>query len=427
MAATAAATDIAEIVMDISSEEEGEGKEEESGIQVMQVSRPSVVGGHLHHPATTPPSSTSKDFEMAWRLVQQEAGVVEIIDTTSSTAQPATTTTTTTTTGQKTYFGSRSLPSPPPTLSSTPSSSPRASSAAAAAAIVLTPDTPRTRARSAQERRDAAFALRLAAEEEEIAANGVVAASSSPATAASAAAAAVQVGRHGGKGKTAVRSAKRLAKSGKARSSSRVVNAAAHVAAAAAAAAAAQEAADAEYARRLAAEDEMAMSRAALAWQMEMDARDSTYVVGNSYGDGGRSRGRGRGRGGARGQARGRGRSHGGGGGRYSYHTSGFAAEAAAASEDIGDSYEELLALDDSVKNPGLSADILLTRTTVQVLDAKAVTQRSDDNCVICLEPYKVGDRIRRLPCLCCFHESCVDRYFEEAKICPVCRTDVCT
>jgi len=89
----------------------------------------------------------------------------------------------------------------------------------------------------------------------------------------------------------------------------------------------------------------------------------------------------------------------------------------------VGESYEELLALDDTIKHPGLTPAMLLTQTMVQTLDAAAAAQQRE--CAVCLCEYEAGENVRRLPCMCCFHRVCVDRYFEDHTTCPVCRADV--
>jgi len=39
--------------------------------------------------------------------------------------------------------------------------------------------------------------------------------------------------------------------------------------------------------------------------------------------------------------------------------------------------------------------------------------------CVICLEDLAPGNIIARLPCLCIYHKSCIDRWFEINRSCP--------
>ncbi|RWS29826.1 E3 ubiquitin-protein ligase ZNRF2-like protein [Leptotrombidium deliense] len=39
--------------------------------------------------------------------------------------------------------------------------------------------------------------------------------------------------------------------------------------------------------------------------------------------------------------------------------------------------------------------------------------------CVICLDDLSQGDTIARLPCLCIYHKSCIDSWFEVNRSCP--------
>ncbi|KAL1451086.1 hypothetical protein WDU94_003379 [Cyamophila willieti] len=43
----------------------------------------------------------------------------------------------------------------------------------------------------------------------------------------------------------------------------------------------------------------------------------------------------------------------------------------------------------------------------------------SKGECVICLEDLSQGDTIARLPCLCIYHKTCIDQWFEVNRSCP--------
>ncbi|KAJ8333673.1 hypothetical protein SKAU_G00409920 [Synaphobranchus kaupii] len=47
------------------------------------------------------------------------------------------------------------------------------------------------------------------------------------------------------------------------------------------------------------------------------------------------------------------------------------------------------------------------------------VLARDAGECVICLEDLQQGDTIARLPCLCIYHKSCIDSWFEINRSCP--------
>lgn len=48
-----------------------------------------------------------------------------------------------------------------------------------------------------------------------------------------------------------------------------------------------------------------------------------------------------------------------------------------------------------------------------------------DEVCCICLEPFKNGDPIRRLPCLHIFHKDEIDTWLRRNHICPICRIPI--
>jgi len=47
------------------------------------------------------------------------------------------------------------------------------------------------------------------------------------------------------------------------------------------------------------------------------------------------------------------------------------------------------------------------------------VLSEDKGECVICLDDLKQGDTIARLPCLCIYHKSCIDSWFEVNRSCP--------
>lgn len=48
------------------------------------------------------------------------------------------------------------------------------------------------------------------------------------------------------------------------------------------------------------------------------------------------------------------------------------------------------------------------------------------DECIICLEEYSEGDKIRTLPCKHLFHSTCIQAWLNRKHFCPICKYDVC-
>lgn len=60
----------------------------------------------------------------------------------------------------------------------------------------------------------------------------------------------------------------------------------------------------------------------------------------------------------------------------------------------------------------------------------KNIIKRSDlpcDDCPICLEPFKLRQHAKRLPCEHMFHGKCIDTWLTRSKACPCCRKNVST
>jgi hypothetical protein len=88
-------------------------------------------------------------------------------------------------------------------------------------------------------------------------------------------------------------------------------------------------------------------------------------------------------------------------------------------------SYEDLLALDRSVRTPGLNEVQRDEYTVTQDLTEADLGRLKDKACTICLDEFEAGATIRRLPCLDIFHKQCIDTHFDSSKVCPNCRTNV--
>ncbi|XP_066999429.1 E3 ubiquitin-protein ligase goliath [Anabrus simplex] len=51
--------------------------------------------------------------------------------------------------------------------------------------------------------------------------------------------------------------------------------------------------------------------------------------------------------------------------------------------------------------------------------------QGDGECCAVCIEPYKVSDVLRILPCKHEFHRSCIDPWLLEHRTCPMCKMDI--
>lgn len=74
-------------------------------------------------------------------------------------------------------------------------------------------------------------------------------------------------------------------------------------------------------------------------------------------------------------------------------------------------------------ESSGLSSDEIKALPTV-IIKQKDVAA-SIDACVICLEEYVHGDKVRMLPCNHGFHVPCIDNWLSRKPFCPICKREV--
>jgi len=67
------------------------------------------------------------------------------------------------------------------------------------------------------------------------------------------------------------------------------------------------------------------------------------------------------------------------------------------------------------------------TTTTAEV--EPLISENVDDSrvCIICLDVYVPGERIRLLPCVHRFHVDCIDQWLKKHTTCPLCKLDLIT
>lgn len=80
----------------------------------------------------------------------------------------------------------------------------------------------------------------------------------------------------------------------------------------------------------------------------------------------------------------------------------------------------------------GLDRQTVEANTLAMTLAAKPISESPGDSvdmaqrqCMICLEDFQAGDRLRVLPCFHRYHSGCVDNWFSRSRLCPVCKHDV--
>lgn len=67
---------------------------------------------------------------------------------------------------------------------------------------------------------------------------------------------------------------------------------------------------------------------------------------------------------------------------------------------------------------------VTLDDKDLEKIESKVLDKKIDDNCSICLDPYKEGDDVSILKCSHIFHKNCIQPYLKEYNHkCPLCKT----
>ncbi|CAN9514149.1 unnamed protein product [Ophioblennius macclurei] len=71
------------------------------------------------------------------------------------------------------------------------------------------------------------------------------------------------------------------------------------------------------------------------------------------------------------------------------------------------------------VSSDEMDLHLVLCLTKPRVTYNEDVLNKDAGECAICLEELQQGDTIARLPCLCIYHKSCIDEWFQVNRSCP--------
>lgn len=75
-------------------------------------------------------------------------------------------------------------------------------------------------------------------------------------------------------------------------------------------------------------------------------------------------------------------------------------------------------------ENEEVSVPSCLEKIPINVIKQSDI---SCDDCPICLEPFKLRQHAKKLPCEHMFHKKCIDKWLNRSHLCPCCRNDINT
>ncbi|CAN0265738.1 unnamed protein product, partial [Ectocarpus sp. 8 AP-2014] len=104
-------------------------------------------------------------------------------------------------------------------------------------------------------------------------------------------------------------------------------------------------------------------------------------------------------------------------------------AQKAAAAAAAAATAEPAIGIDEGKREgSGAAAALSPEKQTQQQLQQGKFAWASSSaltDCSVCLEAYRNGDRVCRLPCAHAFHASCINTWLDQQHVCPQCRLDL--
>eukprot|EP00898_Chlorokybus_atmophyticus_P006538 jgi/Chlat1/6886/Chrsp51S06554 len=94
-----------------------------------------------------------------------------------------------------------------------------------------------------------------------------------------------------------------------------------------------------------------------------------------------------------------------------------FLAHGMANYEEPVMTYEEMLALDDTIVKRGTSKHDL-----EKLRKLRATHKHTTTECQVCKEFFASGESLLQLPCEHCYHAACIRKWLEANRTCPICR-----
>ena len=70
-------------------------------------------------------------------------------------------------------------------------------------------------------------------------------------------------------------------------------------------------------------------------------------------------------------------------------------------------------------KSKGINNLNLLNESKI---NDESFVKNENKNCAICLDDYKIGDKITYLPCFHLYHSKCIKKWLKCSKKCPLCK-----
>lgn len=89
--------------------------------------------------------------------------------------------------------------------------------------------------------------------------------------------------------------------------------------------------------------------------------------------------------------------------------------------------YEQMLELGEKLGkvDRGFTQMEIQAIPSVKITTSHLMNVYKGKSCVICCDPFEVGNCLKKLNCKHEYHDGCIDPWLEKEKNCPVCKQEV--
>ena len=72
-----------------------------------------------------------------------------------------------------------------------------------------------------------------------------------------------------------------------------------------------------------------------------------------------------------------------------------------------------------------INIDAIMNLLPSSTITEKKENEGQDNNCIICIGDFEIGDKVTSLPCLHVFHTECIKSWLQSKNFCPVCKYNI--
>ncbi len=72
-----------------------------------------------------------------------------------------------------------------------------------------------------------------------------------------------------------------------------------------------------------------------------------------------------------------------------------------------------------------INIDAIMNLLPSSIITEKKESEGQENNCIICIGDFEIGDKVTSLPCLHVFHTECIKSWLQSKNHCPICKYNI--